>query len=416
MLWSGRTVLVLGAGVSGLAARDLLSAHGARVLLADERPKHGSVIDERQVDLQSVDFLVLSPGVSPCHPLIGKARRKNLSVMGEVELGLRTLAQMTPRPRVLGITGTNGKTTVTLWVQHALNASGVKAVAAGNVGLALCRVLLYPLPHVLVLELSSYQIDTMASTSLDAACILNVTEDHLDRYGTFENYLASKVRISKCLFPGAPLIVRKDLRARFSRERIWDFDGGELAWDERLESIESLGYRGKKGVDRENLAATFLLCVSAGVLPKRASLESFTLPEHRMESVGDVCGVHYINDSKATNVDAVIKAVERIEGSVVLIAGGRDKGMNFLPWREAFLGKVKGIVLIGEARAAIAKSLEQEVCFAEDLGSAVRKAASWAKKGETVLLSPGCSSFDQFSDYQERGRHFRRAVEELRLL
>lgn len=327
------------------------------------------------------------------------------------------------------MTGTNGKTTVTLLVEHVLNTAGIKALALGNVGTALCSYLMHPGDEeAFVVELSSYQLETMTTPVFDAGLILNITPDHLDRYKTLEDYARAKCRLEKlvqvkefffvqdkvcCQFPELLSSGRAFGVGSASECSIWT-DGASIVEGDRVVCILPLHYRNDARHLMENRLAAWLLCRPFGIRQEQfiQALETFKIPPHRIEWVAEVEGVNYYDDSKGTNVDAVIQAVSSMSGPVVLIAGGVDKGSSYRVWLEPFKDRIKHIVTLGQAAPKMAQELSPffPVTHVESLERAVEKAAQIATQGDCVLLSPGCSSFDMFRDYAHRGETFQMYV------
>ncbi|MBP9841289.1 MAG: UDP-N-acetylmuramoyl-L-alanine--D-glutamate ligase [Simkaniaceae bacterium] len=307
------------------------------------------------------DIVVISPGYPLTHPVAVEGRRLGAEIIGEMELGMRYVQN-----RCLAITGTNGKTTATMLTAHVLNATGTKAKAVGNIGIPLCSYLLDPDPEeVLVVEVSSFQIETMKTPVFAAGGITNITPDHLDRYTSYEEYVATKHRL------------RHFVKGPF-------YEGDDLAF--RLSGLNH---------------AEFL-----------EAQKTFVRPPHRMELIKTVDGISFYNDSKGTNVDAVCYAVKGMTQPIILIAGGRDKGASYEIWNPLFENKVKRVFAIGEAAEKIRRELKVEVELVGTLERAFEKSLEYAKEGDAILLSPGCSSFDQFENYIERGNTFKRLVEE----
>ncbi len=397
---SAKKALVIGLGISGRSASRFLLSLGYKVTGVDQKkidPILGlEVLEESKfTSLEGFSLVVPSPGVPSKHPLIEEALSKGIEVIGEAELALRHMKQ-----KAVAITGTNGKTTVTSMVEHVLCSSGKKAKAVGNIGSALTEyVLLGDLNEIAVVELSSYQLETLSCAPFQAAVILNITPDHLDRYGTMQEYALAKIKIEKCVKPGGALYVYKQVAKEYGQLFTLPYVsfGAELT-----------------GHDLINERAAWLLCKHLGVSEEafQEALKSFKKPSHRIEFVKVVGGVHYYDDSKGTNIDAVIKAVESLQGNVVLIAGGVDKGSSYMPWKEAFQDKVRDMVLIGQAAPKIKEELALffNVKIVDSLESAVDAASKIARPGDAVLLSPGCSSFDMFRDYVHRGKEFQRFV------
>ena len=421
---AGKKALVLGLGISGRAALALLRKKGAEPYGADDRWEEASKHPDcqglaRYEPGQQVDFAVLSPGVPVDHPLLDE-----LPVIGEMELALRCL----PQQKIVGVTGTNGKTTTTLLIAHALNQAGMPAQALGNVGTALSLYALDPKPEeILVLELSSYQLESLGTPCFDSAVILNLTPDHLDRYRTMERYAEAKGRLLSLMKPGKQAWIHEGYRHFFPGKSSNSFgfspqsrlrsDGHQVFVDETVVFKWPDSYTCSQGPDVENALAAFAICRDLGMHTKDfvPALTSFRKPPHRCEFVQEIKGVSYYNDSKGTNVDAVIAAVEALPGPIVLVAGGKDKGASYAPWLKAFGSKVKAIMAIGEAAPKIAQEMQARFPVEQlaSLKDALKRASEWATAKDQVLLSPGCSSFDMFRNYEERGEMFKELVHAL---
>lgn len=429
-------VLVLGLGVSGKSAAEFLLSQGAEVLGVDKniqalKPALTSLLekglkvaseqDNRVLD--RVQMVVLSPGIDPSHPLIQEACRKNIEVVGEIELACRYI-----KAPMIGITGTNGKTTVTSLVEHVLNESGKKAVALGNIGVPLTSQVNKLHQEIVVLELSSYQLETLSAPLFDSACILNITPDHLDRYKSMENYAKAKFLLENSLKRGVPLILEhktfQSYRPKgpfvlygWSPECTLYSDQKDIFYEGK--KIFSLPdeLKGREDHDAENLMAAYLLVKPFNVTPEQftKAYATFKKPHHRIEFVKEMDGIKFFDDSKGTNIDAVVRAVDKMEGPVLLIAGGVDKGAAYTPWTKSFNGKVKCIFAIGEAASKIAQDLNPsiEVKMMKTLEEATQEGFKRASRGDNVLLSPGCSSFDMFRDYAHRGEVFQQCVHSL---
>ncbi len=399
-----KKALVIGLGISGRAASEFLLSLGYLVTATDQKkldPIKGIDVVEESTLFSLVGFtlVIASPGVPSTHPLLKEAADKGIEVIGEAELALRHLKQ-----QAVAITGTNGKTTVTELVTHVLNFSGKKAKALGNIGIALAQHVLSADPdEIAVIELSSYQLETLKSAPFEAAVILNITPDHLDRYPSMLEYALAKIRIENCLKPNGTLYIYEDVAKEYG-----------AYFSKPFTSFGAKEIFSLKGHDLINTNVAWLLCSKLGVSYDGflKALETFKKPSHRIEFVKKVAGVHYYDDSKGTNIDAVIKAVSSLQGRVVLIAGGVDKGASYMPWKEAFKDKVMQMVLIGEAAPKIQEELGLffNVKIVDSLANAVEEASRVAEPGDTVLLSPGCSSFDMFRDYAHRGKEFQRFV------
>lgn len=425
-------VLILGMGKSGQAAYLFLKQRGYTVIGTDTNKK---VMDDllkkgwnvsSDEGVENFEFIVVSPGIPPTDRLYKDARLKGKKIIGEAELALREARQP-----CVAVTGTNGKTTVTLMVAHILNECGKKARALGNVGEPLSTYFLNSDPEeILVIELSSYQLETMAANVFDTGVILNITPDHLDRYDSMQDYAMAKCRLENCIKPEGTLYVNMEILKEYghllkSNYRTFGGASGAYLWTDKtvVKAVEKIEYflpeeyRGRGMHDSENVIAAWGICKGLGVDSDAflRGLSSFIKPAHRIEFVTDIEGVFYYDDSKGTNIDATIKAVGAMPGPVILIAGGVDKGASYVPWKQGFAGKVKRILALGEAADKISHELQNEipVMIVPTLDDAVELASVEANKGECVLLSPGCSSFDMFRDYAHRGEEFKRCVHDL---
>ena len=442
IIFAGQKVLVLGMGLSGRSAAEFLLAQGASVYGIDRDAQllatHPEIQTLKQAGLnvyperefQNVelfDLLIISPGVPSNHPLVHMAQQSQIPMMGEIELG----CQVAQNP-IFGITGTNGKTTVTMLVTHVLNQCNQSAKALGNVGVPLTRELLQTDPQsLLVLELSSYQIETLYHRCLEAALILNITPDHLDRYENMEAYAKAKCEIVRPLKWGRPLYIEERAWSQYGhllekgKLRLYGYQETNFIYTD-LAAVFREGKKAfelpfslqdKKSHDLENLLAAYAFCADRGISGTDFlnAWQSFKKPAHRMEFITEHQGVRYYDDSKGTNIDAVIRAVQSLEGPLILIAGGVDKGAAYTPWLEEFKNKVKLICAIGQAAGKIHDHLASQipVMILSSLKEAVHQAIRCAEKGDNVLLSPGCASFDMFKDYAHRGKEFQRIVWEI---
>jgi len=440
-----KNVFVIGAGKSGVAAALLLLRERARVTLFDERPKaaveqslgveippqvafvHGRMPEKAA---RGVDLVILSPGV-PASRLPREAlRRANVSVWGELELGFRRF-----RGNVAAISGTNGKSTVTTLLGDMVARVFSRVFVGGNLGTPLVAAA-GELFDWGVVEASSFQLESIDTFRPKVAVLLNLTEDHSDRYENFHAYAEAKTAIFRnqgatdtaVINVDDPEIISRADRIRaekipFSLTRPLSegvcLDGGEMVYrngvqEERYPSA-LLQIRGMQNV--ENAMAAIAAARRIGVPPEavREALAAFPGLPHRMEFVRRFQDVSWFNDSKGTNVGAVLKCLEGFPEPIVLIAGGKDKGVDFRPLREPLRRKARAAVLFGEARGRMERELSGTVplTMVGTLDEAVRKAAGLARQGDVVILSPACSSFDQFRNFEDRGEAFRRAVMEL---
>jgi len=378
-----KKALVLGLGLSGKSASSFLKKRGYEVVEVDDKLAPAKIDD-----FSAFSLLVPSPGIPPVHPLYQKTVAAGVEVVSEVELALRQLSNP-----CIGVTGTNGKSTVVKMIEHILSACGKPAKAVGNIGEPLSSYVDHQNEEeVLVLELSSYQLYTPLSKKLDVALILNITEDHLDWHGSFDEYAKAKLQIQQSLKESAPLIVFEKVAEQF------------------LLSCETFG-----GDDPNREAAT--LAVSHfGIERAQAELAmiSFVSLPHRLEHVATIDGVEYYNDSKATNVAATLQALSQMEKSVVLLLGGEDKGLNFLPLAGC-KEKMSHVIAFGEAGPKIASvfSGKLSVSTTPTLEEAIKQARKIATDQEVVLFSPGSSSFDAFENFEKRGEFFREKISKL---
>ncbi len=419
--------LVVGLGKSGLAAYDLLVREGDQVIGVDD---NAALLKKLALEgihvsadprVEDFDRVILSPGIPPSHPIYQKAAQLGKEIIGEAEFALSRLHQP-----CIAITGTNGKTTVTLLTEHILKLSGLKARALGNVGTPLTSYEADP-HEILVIELSSFQLELMKTPIFDVGIILNITPDHLDRYTGMEEYAKAKCHLQNLIKEAGAFWVHEsvvqDYKSLLNDDyQTYGTDCQNNSWTDRIalksgekiETILPVRYRDLGNHESENVLAAWILCKKFGVSAEAflAGLESFKKPAHRIEFVASLKGVDYFNDSKGTNIDATIKAVEAMTGQIVLIAGGVDKGSSYEPWKKVFAGKVKQVLALGQAAAKIAQELrpEFEVEIMPSLQAAVQQARERAEPGQCVLLSPGCSSYDMFRDYAHRGDEFKKFV------
>ena len=383
---------MLGLARSGLAAAAALERRGVEVVRADRELGN----DEDVGLVKGVGLLVKSPGVPAEAPLVVAARERGVPVWSEIELASRLL----PNP-ILGVTGTNGKTTTAEWLGFMLGLS-----VAGNVGRALSELDGEVEPEQLVVvELSSFQLEDVDRFRPRIAVLLNLEPDHLDRHGSFEVYRDAKLRIFENQTEADTAVVPRDLDLVLRAQRV------EFAADDRLPAEPSL--RGAH--NRENAAAAVAAARAAGAGEEEIirGLRDFRGVPHRLELVAELGGVEYVNDSKATNVAATLRALVAYDDEPVrLILGGSRKGENFAPLAAALGPNVRAVYVIGETADELARAIPNTI-RAGDLATAVERAATAAQPGEVVLLSPACASYDQFRDFEERGEEFKRLVANL---
>ena len=425
----GATVLVVGMAKSGVAAAELLSRHGARVIGCDANPWSAPLATLKEFRLQSpaafegVDLIVLSPGV----PVDVVPPGIRTPVIGELELASRFL-----RGQTIGITGSNGKTTTTSMVFHILRESGIPSQLGGNIGTPPTAMIDTSFDEQWnVFELSSFQLETIHEFSAHIAVCLNVTPDHLDRHKTLEGYAAAKRRLFETQTNKDYAVLNADdticssFAAHAKSKAIWFslrtkadwwLDGDTLRHESRiLMEAREIPVRGRHNVENTLAAAAAAHLAGAKPAQIRSAVMTFRAVEHRLEFVREWNGVSFYNDSKATNVDAALKAVDAFDGGLWIILGGKDKGSDYSSLREALKNKARAALLIGAAAEKIAAQLGGAVPIiqASTLDNAISLATKKAHPGDTVLLAPACASFDQFENYEHRGRVFKNIVRSL---
>jgi UDP-N-acetylmuramoylalanine--D-glutamate ligase len=437
--YENKNVAVLGAGLSGTAAALLLVAEGAKVIVLDSAEEHKllkSTIENlrangarvicgsaAETESSSYDLVVLSPGIDPDSRLAQNFSSRNIETIGELELGWR--ACQIP---VIAITGTNGKTTTTELIAQMLNACGQRTIACGNIGEPLCEVVREQSKFdVLTVEVSSFQLETIRTFRPAISLWLNFAPDHLDRYSSVSEYRAAKLRIFDYQTADDVAIVNanEDLPAIAARTLTFsaytdraDFRlarGAIVYQNEPILLLAEIKLRGLHNI--ENLMAALAVGMTRGLsfAEMQPSLNAYEPRPHRCEFIRDVGGVGWVNDSKATNLDAVEKALLAQSKPVILIAGGKNKGFTFDSLKPLVAKKARATVLIGEMAERICSDWSDTVpCeMADSLADAVERARALAKPGETVLFSPGTSSFDMFKSYADRGDQFRALVQAL---
>jgi UDP-N-acetylmuramoylalanine--D-glutamate ligase len=448
----GKYIAIIGAARSGLAAARMLKKHGAHVYVSDASGIHDEVKSELELQeiayeenrhsdrAENVEMAVISPGVPDKTPIVQFYQNTGIPVYSEIEA-----ASWFNKSPIIAVTGSNGKTTVTSWIAHMWETAGRPFLLAGNIGRAFSDITDDTQPGTMViLEISSFQLDHIHSFRPDVSVILNITPDHLDRYEySFDNYAESKFRIlenqqAEDIFiynQDDPYLVEKiqSVKSRDIHPRLFAFSienkveqGAFIRNDqiiikingseEILMNTSEVGLPGRHNL--HNGLATALIARISEIKSEsiRESLRAFEGVEHRLELVRILDGVKYINDSKATNINAVWFALDSFNIPIVLILGGRDKGNDYNELKSQIVEKVHTVIAIGEAREAIRNQLKDVVPNfeeAETLEDAVRIGHKKAKRGEIVLLSPACSSFDMFEDYEHRGNVFKNAVIEL---
>ncbi|THD37727.1 MAG: UDP-N-acetylmuramoyl-L-alanine--D-glutamate ligase [Sphingomonas sp.] len=423
--WRDRRYAVLGLARSGAATVEALVSTGAEVFAwdADETVRkavieyhpHGvTLADTATMDLAGFDGVVVSPGVPlNNHPVASKARAAGVPIIGDIELFAEARENL-PSHRVVGITGTNGKSTTTALIHHIVDTAGIPARLGGNIGLPILGEEPLPEGGVYVLELSSYQLDLTHNLDCDVAVLLNITPDHLDRYNGFEGYAAAKARLFDMQSPGhdAVIGIGDDASAKIARslssrgEHLHKIAPGVCMDQSRWPALQGPH-------NAQNALAAITTCQALGISEAAidAGLESFRGLPHRMERIAVVAGVAYVNDSKATNPDSAAPALAAFD-RIHWILGGQAKSDNLDACRPSF-GHVRAAYTIGEAGMLFRDLLAEAMpaTYAGTLTDAVDLARAAAEPGDTVLLSPACASFDQFRDYEDRGDTFRGLVE-----
>ena len=448
MDFKNQRVLVVGLGKSGVASALFLKSRGARVTVSDtksedelrgEIPKlldQGITVEtggHGERTFRGQDLIVVSPGIPVDAPQLAQARELGIPVIGEVELAARFL-----QGRIVAITGSNGKTTTTALIGQVISMGGWESLVGGNIGTpAISLVEESSADSFVVLEVSSFQLETIQSFHPYIAAVLNITPDHLDRHNTFEAYVDAKARIFENQTDGDFAVLNADdstcvgLASRTKARKIWFSRKKEVAAGAWIRNGEILYRDG--GQEREIMPVSeirlkgahnlenVLAAVCVGMLTEtepgriRRAVQEFKAVEHRLEYVATVRGVEFYNDSKATNVDATIKALESFPANIHLILGGKDKGSDYTVLKPLLKERARRVYTIGAAAEKIESHLAGvvEVVRAGTLEAAVKKAAASAESGDVVLLAPACASFDQFENYEHRGRVFKQAVQAL---
>jgi len=421
-----RHALVVGMEASGKAAAAFLRSKGVEVTAADLKPADPSIVQQTN-DLFNgpFDLIVTSPGVPYDLAGLNRARARGVRVIGEVELAAPFL-----RGNTIAITGSNGKTTTTSLVAHLLRENGVPMLLGGNIGRPVIDMVEASRPGQWnVLELSSFQLETFETFRVHIAVGLNLTQNHLDRHHTMEAYAKAKGRMFELQTKDdyAVLNYADDYCREWSKltpARItwfnsaagWRIHDRQLLFGKyRLMAFEDIPIRGRHNAENTMAAAAAAHLAGVPFASLAPAIRSFHAVEHRLEFVRRVNGIDFYNDSKATSVDATLKALDSFAGNLWVILGGKDKGSDYRVLQAPLREKAKGVLLIGKAASLIAEHLENAVAVtnSETLDNAVRQAFAQAKPGDTVLLAPACASYDQFKSYEHRGESFKHVVGEL---
>ena len=450
MNYSGKSVLVAGAGRSGIAVSRFLLSRGARVILTDSKSREalepgisslfglashsGELVLElngnRDQSFASCDFVVISPGMPLALPVFEISRKAGIPVIAEIELAYRHL-----KGKILGITGSNGKTTTTTLVAELINGAGLKGHAAGNIGVPLIDFVEASSPDdIYAVELSSFQLEGIQEFRPSVGAILNLTPDHMDRYADFEDYIVAKQRIFRNQRITDFSVLNGDDRRTAAMaphvgsrpilfSRLNEIESGAFVrdgwvifrnegYEHSLFPVNAIGLKGNHNL--ENVLAACTMAILAGAPPEtlEETIRGFRGVEHRIEFVAELNGVQYFNDSKATNIDATLKSLEAFPGNILLIAGGRDKASDFTVLRSLVQERVRHLVVIGEAAEKLKIALSDVVSIedAASMKEAVSICRQLANPGDIVLLAPACASFDMFRNYEHRGRIFKEEV------
>ncbi len=445
---SGQNILVVGLGRSGAAAAEFLADRGARVTVNDAKPeselKDASALHKKGVEIvagshpdelfEKSDLIVASPGVPLALAPFQKARAAGVPVISEIELAARFL-----RGRMIGVTGSNGKTTTTTLIGELLRNADLPAQVGGNIGTPLVSLVATSQEAgFTVVELSSFQLEAVERLHLFAAVLINITPDHLDRYESMEHYAAAKANIFRNQTPADVAVLNAD------DERVSRMKGSTEArvvyFSRRRELGEGVFLRGEEIVNRfdgreqlmiarsdiplrgdhnlENVMSSLAVGLACRVSPEsmRETIRNFKGVEHRLEFIDEINGVKFYNDSKATNVDAAVKSIEAFAGGLIVILGGKDKGSDYTPLARLLRERGEHVILIGAAAGKIARALENALPIhrAATMEEAVAAGYRLSHMGSVVLLAPACASFDMFDNYEHRGRVFKEAVKKLR--
>lgn len=447
----GKRVLVVGLGKSGVASAQFLAARGARVTVSDTRTQNelktqipalldrGIAVEtggHGERTFRDQDLIVVSPGVPSDIPQLVRARAQGIKVIGEIELAARFL-----KGKIVAITGSNGKTTTTTLCGDLIASASKRTLVGGNIGTPVILLVDDSTDDTInVIEVSSFQLETIETFHPHIAVILNITPDHLDRHGSMEAYTAAKARIFENQSGSDYSVLNLDdegsaalssrTKARpcsFTRkqqlreQQIGSFvRDGEICWrdgqtEERLMPVAEIPLKGAHNLENVLAAVAVGRLCGCDAVSIRNAVKKFQAVEHRLQHIATIENVEYYNDSKATNVDASIKAIESFPGNIHLILGGKDKDSDYTLMNNLLRERVKRVYTIGAAAEKIRSQVQSavEVAPCQTLDNAVKRAYDLARPGDVVLLAPACSSFDQFENYEHRGRSFRALVERL---
>ena len=446
----GMKILIMGLGVTGESAARTLKGKTAGLFVFEDKPREAINKDLSDKDLkfleirngkpgeilEQIDLIIKSPGINPHHELLVEANKKGIPVYSDIELASRIY----PGRTIIAVTGTNGKTTTTILAGEVFSNAGFRTKVAGNVGVGILQAMEYSEEgDVFIVEASSFQLENTENFKPKAAVITNITPDHLDWHGSLEKYIKAKYKVFANQNTEDYLVLNYEdpvLRSLegnivpksiwFSSKRILDSgifieDGWIKAriWDveKNIIPLSEVGIPGIHNVENIMAVIGLSLCIGVDASIVRKAVKDFKGVSHRIELIGTINGVRYYNDSKGTNPDSSIKALNALDAPVILIAGGYDKGSDFEELLKVFSPKGKALILIGATSkkiGAMANSIGiDHIEYAEDMKAAVSMAHQLSEEGDNVLLSPACASWDMYKNYEERGDHFRELVREL---
>ncbi|NGX56311.1 MAG: UDP-N-acetylmuramoylalanine--D-glutamate ligase [Candidatus Anoxychlamydiales bacterium] len=387
--------LILGLKKSGIAAAFFALHKKIDIICFDDNLENNSKIenlknnnvvvtnDISKINLNKICTIIKSPGVSNNHEIIKKAKINNIEIISEIEFGFKYMQN-----KCIAITGTNGKSSLTTLITHILNENNIQAISLGNIGLPLTQYLINPKEEIVVLELSSFQLENIYSKKVDIACITNIEEDHLDRYDSFLSYANSKLNILKILKNDFLFFTTKKVKDEFNLKK------ANLCIDDIFDFAKKI--------------------LKSFKIDFAKAIKTFKNLEHRLELIYDRNEIKIYNDSKSTNINSVIYALKKIKRCDILILGGYDKGNSFTILNKFITNKIRYTIAIGDTRFKIVKELKKnKVEIINNFDIAINRAIMLSKKGDTILFSPGCSSFDMFKNFEHRGDEFKKIVSQI---